>query len=145
MSIQVAHVTIGLSRGIVVRGANHRRLAGVLTDAVFDWADGQLALTGITWSLWPDTYPGLIVLSPYKLSKGQGDTLAQLIEVRLKQSLLWEGNLSVLYSYRQGEVRLLISDGEYQTDSYGSTTSTRKVGELIPPAHGDMRWNTSQD
>jgi hypothetical protein len=137
MSIRVAHVTIGLSRGIEARGANLPRLGGVLTDAVFDWADEQPGITGITWSLWPDTYPGLIVLSPYKLSPEQGDSLVKHIERRL-----WVASLRLHYSFRLGEVRLLILDDEYQTASTESTISTQNHRGCIPLEVGDTRLNT---
>jgi hypothetical protein len=145
MSIQVAHVVIGLSKGIAARAPNQPRLGGVLTDAVFDWADSQPAITGVTWSLWPDTYPALIVLSPYKLSKEQGLSLAKGIEIALKRNHWWGGNLNVLWSYRLGEVRLFISDDEYRNDSCDATTNLWNQTDAILSAVGDTRLNSKVD
>jgi len=142
MSMQVGHVTIGLGKGIGERVVNQRPLAGVLTDAVFDWADGQPEITGIVWSLWPDTYPGLIVLSPFKLSLASANLLVKHIEVQLKRNHLWDGSLKLRWSSRNGEVRLVISDDEYLNDSTESITSTQNQVGSTPPEAGATKLST---
>ena len=144
MSLQVAHVEIGIGKATGERSPNQRRLAGALTGLVYDWAEGLPGYTGLTFSLWPDTYPALILLSPFKLTKEQAELLARRIGQLMSTDQQTAGSLNVLWCYQRGEVRLLISDGEYRIDSYGCTTSTPNPMEPIPSEVGATRSSTRE-
>jgi hypothetical protein len=143
-SLQVTHVTFGIGKVTEEPWLDRLPLAGELMGAAYDWAALLPAFSGLTFSLWPDTFPGLIYLSPYKTTPADAELLASIIERRLAQNLGMVVNLTALWSYRHAEVRLLISDGEYQTDSYVATTSTPNPAEPILLAVGATRSSTKK-
>ena len=137
MSLQVCHVSLGIGKVTGERNVNSYRVAGALMAAVSEWLGELPAWSGVTLSLWQETYPGLILLSPYRVTDREAGSLKELIEQHLLWNLGEAPILQLLISSRHGEVRLLISDAEYHIASCASTTSTPKVMEPIPVVHGE--------